>query len=146
MTSFRGEPSCVYCSPWLRLPIAARERTRRSRRTGSFVSDGAETSDQESERETHLSRMHGQAVTEFGSDLTRGCEYIRRERLETISMNRVARKREHLRAETHELDAVFFVPLKHLNDISHIRESDFLKVLLPKSHTHSLRFIRPIVC
>lgn len=88
--------------------------------------------------------MGRQPVSEFGGDASGLGERFGRERRELVPVLVVARKRKHLTAKPHKLDAVLVVPSEHLDDIPRIGESDFLDVALPAGNVGRLGLVRAV--
>lgn len=67
---------------------------------------------------SNLSGVRGQAMSKFSSDPPSLGEDVGSEGSELVPVLFMARKRKHLGAEPHELDAVFVIPPQHLDDVS----------------------------
>lgn len=65
-------------------------------------------------------------MSQLCSDFANLGQNFRRKRSEHVPVLFMTCKREHLRAESHEFDAIFIIPLEHLDHITSIGQAQGL--------------------
>lgn len=94
---------------------------------------------------THLSGMRRQPMSQLSGDFARPSQDFRGERCQLIPVLFVARKGEHLGAQSQKLDAVSVVPPQHLDNVARVGDAERLDIPLAPRNIGGLVLVWPVL-
>ncbi len=89
--------------------------------------------------------MSGKSMAELSRNLSSLCKYLGGERGKFIPILFMASEGEHLRTQTHELNAIFIIPANHFHDITCIGQTKGLHMSLTSGNIGRFVFIWSIL-